>query len=262
MERLRRKVSRSPISRRYSPRRRSRTRSRSLERRRKRSPFINELTRQLRSEAIMTSHMNTGYTHSSPMDGISPLLNNVYQQETEPRPSMSMPSYIHQSGLAPPMPSNITTGGAPFMNFENSSQTLNFDSVPLHSLPQTEYVSGPVMYNQPNTSSIQPTHRPALLPAPISSPQHESAASTVEHVQAYNSSHGISSTRQSPIQNFEFSNKSKDTISQNYRDCRFTDSYNGYHASQEERLKTPEPPVISDTKVILLYIITKNYFFI
>ena len=101
------------------------------------------------------------------------------------------------------------------------------------------------MYNQPNTSSIQPTHRSALLPAPISSPQHESTASTVEHVQTYNSSHGIPSTCQSPIQTFEFSNKSKDAISQNYRERRFTDSYNGYHnASQEERLKTPEPPVI------------------
>ncbi|XP_068970838.1 serine/arginine repetitive matrix protein 2-like [Bombus flavifrons] len=248
MERLRRKVSRSPISRRYSPRRRSRTRSRSLERRRKRSPFINELTRQLRNEAIMTSHMNSGYTHPSPMDGISPLMNNVYQQETESRPSMPIPSYMHQTGLAPPMSSNITTGGPPFMNFENSSQPMNFDSVPLHPLPQTEYVSGPVMYNQPNTGSIQSTHRPALLPAPISSPQHESATSTVEHIQTYNSSHGIPSTRQSPIQNFEFSNKSKDTISQNYRERRFTDSYNGYHTSQEERLKTPEPPVISDTK--------------
>ena len=206
--------------------------------------------------------MNSGYTHPSPMDGISPLMNNVYQQEAESRPSMPIPSYMHQTGLAPPMSSNITTGGPPFMNFENSSQPMNFDSVPLHPLPQTEYVSGPVMYNQPNTGSIQSTHRPALLPAPISSPQHESAASTVEHIQTYNSSHGIPSTRQSPIQNFEFSNKSKDTISQNYRERRFTDSYNGYHTSQEERLKTPEPPVISDTKVILLYIITKNSFFI
>ncbi|CAK9820327.1 hypothetical protein ANTQUA_LOCUS10593 [Anthophora quadrimaculata] len=248
VERLRRKVSRSPISRRYSPRRRSRTRSRSLERRRKRSPFINELTRQLRNEAIMTSHMNTGYTHPSSMDGISPLMNNVYQQETEPRPPIPIPPYMHQPGLAPPMSSGVTGGGPPFMNFENSPQTMNFDSVPLHPLPQTEYVSGPVMYNQPNTSSVQPTHRPALLPAPISSPQHEPATSSVEHVQTYSSSHGISSTRQSPNQNFELLNKPKDTIPQNYRDRRFTDSYNGYHVSQEERLKTPEPPVISDTK--------------
>ena len=160
------------------------------------------------------------------------------------------------------MSSNITTGGPTFVNFENSPQPMNFDSVPLHQLSQTEYVSGPVMYNQPNTGSIQSTHRPTLLPAPISSPQHESATSTVDHVQTYNSSHGIPSTHQSPIQNFEFSNKSKDTISQNYRERGFTDSYNGYHTSQEERLKTPEPPVISDTKVILLYTITKSYFFI
>ena len=91
-DRLRRKISRSPINRRYSPRRRSRTRSRSLERRRKRSPFINELTRQLRNEAIMTSHMNAGYTHPSSMDGIPPLMNNIYQQETESRSSIPVPS--------------------------------------------------------------------------------------------------------------------------------------------------------------------------
>ncbi|XP_076175979.1 uncharacterized protein LOC143151081 [Ptiloglossa arizonensis] len=252
MERIRRKASRSPINRRYSPRRRSRTRSRSIERRtRKRSPFINELTRQLRNEAIVTSHINTGYAPPPPMDGISPLMNSVvYQQEAESRPPMPIPPYIHQSGLPPPMPSGVTTGGGPppFMNFENSSQAMNFDSVPLHPLPQAEYVSGPVMYNQPNTSSIQPAHRPPLLPAPISSPQPEPTTGSMEHAQtAYSSSHGVSSSRQSPIQNFEFTNKSKDKASQNYRE-RFRGSYNGYHASQEERLKTPEPPVISDTK--------------
>ncbi|XP_043263096.1 serine/arginine repetitive matrix protein 2-like isoform X1 [Colletes gigas] len=252
MERIRRKASRSPINRRYSPRRRSRTRSRSIERRtRKRSPFINELTRQLRNEAIVTSHINTGYAPPPPMEGIPPLMNTVvYQQEAESRPPIPMPPYIHQSGLPPPMPSNVTTPGGPppFMNFENSSQSMNFDSVPLHPLPQTEYVSGPVMYNQSNTSSIQPAHRPPLLPAPISSPQPEPATGSMEHAQTtYSSSHGIPSTQQSPIQNFEFTNKSKDKTSQNYRE-RFRDSYNGYHASQEERLKTPEPPVISDTK--------------
>ncbi|XP_034182750.2 uncharacterized protein LOC117605474 [Osmia lignaria lignaria] len=251
MERIRRKISRSPVNRRYSPRRRSRTRSRSVERRRKRSPFINELTRQFRNEAIMTSHINTGYAHPSSIDGIQqPMMNSVmYQQETERRPLLPIPPYMHQPGLPPPMPSNVTPGGPPFMNFENSSQSMNFDSVPLHPLPQTEYVSGPVMYNQPNTSTIQPPHRPPLLPAPVSSPQPEPTASTVvDHVQTYNSTHGIPSSRQSPIQNFEFPNKSKDAISPSYRERRFTDSYNGYHGSQEERLKTPEPPVISDTK--------------
>ena len=251
VERPRRKASRSPVNRRYSPRRRSRTRSRSLERRtRKRSPFINELTRQLRNEAIVTSHINTGYAPPPPMDGISPLMNTVvYQQEPESRPPMPMPSYMHQSGLPPPIPAGVTPPGPPFMNFENSSQTMNFDSVPVHPLPQVEYVSGPVMYNQPNTGSVQPGHRPPLLPAPISPPQPEPAAGPMEHVQpAYSSSHGIPPSQQSPLQNFEFPSKSKDTTSPNYRERRFTDSYNGYHPPQEERLKTPEPPVISDTK--------------
>lgn len=207
--------------------------------------------------------MSTGYSHpSSSMEGISPLMNNVvYQQEAEPRPPMPMGSYMHQSGLQPSMPPSVTPGGPSFINFENSSQTMNFDSVPLHPIPQTEYVSGPVMYNQSNTTSLQPARRPPLLPAPVSSPQQDSATSSVEHAQTYNSSHGIPSSRQSPIQNFEFSNKSKESISQNYREHRFNDSYNGYRPSQEERLKTPEPPVISDTKVILLYIVTEHSFF-
>ncbi|XP_031844928.1 uncharacterized protein LOC116432351 isoform X2 [Nomia melanderi] len=255
MERIRRKLSRSPI-RRYSPRRRSRSRSRSIERRtRKRSPFINELTRQLRNEAIVTSHINTGYAPPPSMDGISPMMNTVpYQQEGESRPPpMPMPPYMHQTGLQPPPPppmsSGVSSSGPPFINFENSSQPMNFEPVSIHPLPQTEYVSGPVMYNQPNTSSIQPTHRPPLLPAPISSPQPELGAGSMEHPPAaYNSSHGIPATRQSPIQNFEFSNKSREKISPSYRERSFRDSYNGYHPSQEERLKTPEPPVISDTK--------------
>ncbi|XP_076236293.1 uncharacterized protein LOC143180447 isoform X1 [Calliopsis andreniformis] len=251
MDRLRRKISRSPIGRRYSPRRRSRTRSRSLERRtRKRSPFINELTRQLRNEALVTSHINTGYAPPPPMDGIPPMINtNVYQPEAEPRPPMPMPPYMHQPGLLPtPIPPpGPAPGGPPFMNFENSSQPMNFEPVPVHPLPQTEYVSGPVMYNQPN-SSIQPPHRPPVLPAPISPPQPEPAPGPMDHAPGvYNSSHGIPPPQQSPIQNFEFSHKPKDSSPQNYRERRFTDSYNGYHAS-EERLKTPEPPVISDTK--------------
>ncbi|XP_076301166.1 uncharacterized protein LOC143219166 isoform X2 [Lasioglossum baleicum] len=253
MERIRRKVSRSPI-RRYSPRRRSRSRSRSVERRtRKRSPFINELTRQLRNEAIVTTHINTGYAPPPTMDGIPPLMNAVpYQTEGESRPPLPMPPYMHQAGLPPPPPlmsSGVASGGPPFMNFESSSQPMNFEPVPLHPLPQTEYVSGPVMYNQPNTSSIPPPHRAPLLPAPISSPQPEPAVGPMEHPPAtYNSSHGIPPARQSPIQTFEFPNKSREKISPSYRERSFRDSYNGYHDSQEERLKTPEPPVISDTK--------------
>ncbi|XP_017886243.1 actin cytoskeleton-regulatory complex protein pan1-like isoform X2 [Ceratina calcarata] len=243
MERLRRKSSRSPI-RRYSPRRRSRTRSRSVERRRKRSPFINELTRQLRSEAIAQHANTTGYS----VDNIAPLMNNVYK-EAEPRPLMQSMPYIHQTGLPPPpMPPSVVPppAPAPFINFENVPPTMNFDPVPMsHPLPQTEYVSGPVMYNQGN----QPGHRQPLLqtPDPTSPQQHEQPPSTVvDHVQPY-----PATSRQSPIQSFDFSIK-KDSIgagSSGYRErSRYADSYNGYHGSREERLKTPEPPVISDTK--------------
>lgn len=242
MERIRRKSTRSPV-RRYSPRRRSRTRSRSVERRRKRSPFINELTRQLRGEAI-AQHANTsGYN----VDNIPPLMNTVYQ-EPEPRPPMQPMPYIHQAGLPPPppMPPSVPPpGAAPFINFENVPLTMNFDPIPYPNLlPQTEYVSGPVMYNQ----GKQPGHRPPPLlqtPVPTSPQQHEQPSSTVvDHVQP-------ATSRQSPIQSFDFPTK-KEPIGaggSGYRErSRYADSYNGYHGSREERLKTPEPPVISDTK--------------
>lgn len=276
----RRRSSRSPTSRRYSPRRRSRTRSRSVEKRtRKRSPFINELARQLRNEAMMPTGVNTtGYVPPATMEGIAPLLNPpVYQQEAEPRPpppppppSVAPSTYMHQPGpLAPPLPSSSMLpipSGPPFVNFESMPgvPSMNFEPMPpplpmpSHILPPAEYSSGPVMYNQSNAPPIQPppppsTICPALLPTPVPSPQ-PVPAPVMDHTQiSYNPSHTMTSVQRSPIRQFESSSKPSNhstapsTSSQNYAE-RGSASYTEFHAPHEERMKTPEPPVISKPK--------------
>ncbi|KAG7199425.1 hypothetical protein KM043_014053 [Ampulex compressa] len=266
VERLRRR-SRSPISRRYSPRRRSRTRSRSVDRRtRKRSPFINELARQLRNEAIIPPCVNTGYMQHTPIDGMSPLMNvPMYQPEPDPRPQMPPHAYMHQSGPSTPPPPpppptlppgvSINSGAAPYMNFDMQNQPVNFDSMSLHTMPQAEYSSGPVLYNQPNTGSHQTTIRPSLLPMPVPSPQPVPAPGVIDHGQGkYNTMQRAPPIRRSPPRSYEPLNKSvtnmsiASSCSQSYKDHRSAPAYNGFHAPREERLKTPEPPVISASK--------------
>lgn len=292
MERLRRRSSRSPASRRYSPRsRRSRTRSRSRsveKRARKRSPFINELARQLRNEAMKPTGVNSGgYAPPATMEEIAPLLNpsSAYQQEAEsrppppsqppppppppPPPSVPPSTYLHQPGLVPPPPPSSLLpmpSGPPFMNFEPMPGVppMNFDLMLSHNLPPADYSSGPVMYNQPNIipSPIQtplpPTIcPPGLLPTPVPSPQ-PVPAPVMDHTQiSYNQSHPMSSVRRSPTRQFESASKSlnhpptasSSTSSQNYAASRgSTTSYSEFHPPHEERMKTPEPPVISKPK--------------
>ncbi|XP_043502839.1 uncharacterized protein LOC122524588 isoform X2 [Polistes fuscatus] len=264
MERFRRR-SRSPINRRYSPRRRSRTRSRSLERRtRKRSPFINELARQLRNEAIMS---NSTYIPASSMEGISPIMNaSIYSQEAEVRGPLSQP-YMHQGGPPtpaqqpqPPPPSSVlsmSSGMQSFMNFDipsSSQPPMGFDGAPLHSIPPAHYSSGPVMYNhntvQTNTMSTQSGTRTTLRPTPHqTTPQPVPAPGSMDQsvMGGYVPQHGV-------VSHLESSNNKPINASvvlspsSNYKDHRsLLSSHNGFQA-REERLKTPEPPVISDTK--------------
>ncbi|XP_067210872.1 serine/arginine repetitive matrix protein 1 isoform X2 [Linepithema humile] len=273
-ERLRRRSSRSPVSRRYSPRHRSRTRSRSVEKRpRKRSPFINELARQLRDGAMKPTGVNTGgYVPSATMEEIfAPILNaSEFNQEAEPRPPPSVASsYVHQPGPLPPPPppppaasSMLPMAGGPsFMNFE-PIPPMNFEPIPPpHTLPPAEYSSGPVMYNQPSSVPVQappppppPTIRSSLLSTPVPPPQ-PVPAPIMDHTQMpYNPSHGMPSVRQSPIHQFESSSKSSNhsaapsTSSQSYTERGSSTSYNEFRAPREERMKTPEPPVISKPK--------------
>lgn len=269
-ERLRRRSSRSPVSRRYSPRHRSRTRSRSMEKRpRKRSPFINELARQLRDGAMKPTGVNTGgYVPPATIEEIAPLLNaSGFKQEAEPRPPPSVPSsYMHQPGpLPPPAASSMLpmAGGPPFMNFE-SIPPMNFEPIPPpHTLPPAEYSSGPVMYNQLNSAPVQappppppPTIRPPLLSTPVPPPQ-PVPAPVMDHTQiSYNPSHGMPSVRQSSIHQFESSKSSNHSATPSTSSQSYTErgsSYNEFHATREERMKTPEPPVISKPKVIAMY---------
>ncbi|XP_018395710.1 PREDICTED: protein SON-like isoform X2 [Cyphomyrmex costatus] len=248
-ERSRRRLSRSPV-RRYS--RRSRTRSRSLEKRpRKRSPFINELARQLGHEAMSTAVNTSGYVPSTTMEVISPLLNlPTYQQEADrplqptqpPPPQPPLPS---TSTMLPSMPS-----GSSFMNFE---------PMPPPSLAPTmtptSYASGPVMYNQTNAAAAAPPPvicSPLLpSPQPVPPPVMDRA-----HV-SYNPSYTAPFVQQPPIRQFEPPNKSlsHSTISstssqkQNYTEHGSATSYREvYSPLHQERIKTPEPPVISKPK--------------
>lgn len=224
------------------------------------------------------------------MEEIAPLLNpsSVYQQEAEPRPPPPQPppppsvapsTYIHQPGplAPPPPPSSILPmpTGPPFMNFEPMPGVppMNFEPMPPHTLPPAEYSSGPVMYNQPNVvPPIQPPLPPSaicptLLPAPVPSPQ-PVPAPVMDHTQIpYNPSHTMSSVRRSPIRQFESTSKptnhsiASSTSSQNYAE-RGTSatSYTEFHAPREERMKTPEPPVISKPKVIFDTYNSDEYF--
>lgn len=262
-ERLRRRSSRSPMSRRYSPRHRSRTRSRSLEKRpRKRSPFINELARQLRDGAMPTGVNTGGYVPPATIEEIAPLLNvSGFKQEAESRPPL--PSYVHQPAPLPPPPPAVLAGGPSFMNFD----PMNFEPVPPpHTLTPVEYSSGPVMYNQPNSAPVQappppPTIRPqTLLSTPVPPPPQPVPAPIMDHTQIpYNSSRGMPSVQQSPIRQFESLSKSSNhsaapsTSSQSYIERGSSTSYNEFRAPREERMKTPEPPVISKPKVIAMY---------
>jgi len=310
MERLRRRSSRSPTGRRHSPRRRSHTRSRSLEKRaRKRSPFINELARQLRNEAMMpTGMVNSGGGYAPPsatVEGIAPLLNApVYQQDGKSRPppqsqpaSPSVTSFhAHQANPLPPPPPPILSmplpAGLPFMGFESMSAMppMSFHE-PMAPCPiaATEYTSGPVMYNQSNSSTApvqQPPSlqvvRPPLLSAPVSvsvsSPQ-PVPAPVMDHMQMpYKALHvTVPAVQTTLLHQFEDTTNSKSTTSQATSATSSSSSqiykergsgttpYNAdFHAPREERLKTPEPPIISKPKVIAIrtIVMTSNLQFL
>ncbi|XP_018369502.1 PREDICTED: protein SON-like isoform X1 [Trachymyrmex cornetzi] len=269
MERSRRRLSRSPVSRRYSPRRR--TRSRSLEKRpRKRSPFINELARQLGHEAMSTAVNTSGYVPSATMEGIAPLLNpSTYQQEADralpptqpppPQPPLPPPS---SSAMLPPMSS-----GPSFMNFEPipTAPLMNFEPMPPPSMAPTiaptmtptSYASGPVMYNQPNAAAAAPPPVMCSPLLPVPSPQPVPPPVMDRAHASYNPSYTAPFVQQSSIRQFESSKKSVNhsatsstsSHKQNYAEHGSATSYEDvYSPPQQERMKTPEPPIISKPK--------------
>ncbi|XP_014478204.1 PREDICTED: bromodomain-containing protein 4-like isoform X2 [Dinoponera quadriceps] len=269
-EHPRRRSSRSPMNRRYSPRRRSRTRSRSPEKRpRKRSPFINELARQLRDESLKPPSGGNANSNSAGGYSATPMLNVPYQSDTADtgRQVLGGPVYMHQPGPRPPLqpppqpppppppPPQSSSVMPGFINFEMPVVPMTFEMpITPQTLPPADYSSGPVMYNQSNAVSVPappppPGVHPPLHPASASPP--EPVPAPMDHGQLpYNPS--LMSSAQQPIHQFE----NKPSIAalaaaaslQSYEQ---KSSYNNapyHHQLHDQRLKTPEPPVISKSK--------------
>jgi len=163
--------------------------------------------------------------------------------------------------------------GLPFMGFESMSamppMTFHEPMAP-HPISAAEYVSGPVMYNQSNNTgpvqqppSLQVVRPPLLsAPASVSSPQ-PVPAPVMDHMQMpYKALHvNVPPVQTTLLHQFEDTTNCKSTTShvtsaassQIYKERGSTTLYNAdFHAPREERLKTPEPPIISKPKVIAI----------
>ncbi|XP_012255981.2 serine/arginine repetitive matrix protein 1-like [Athalia rosae] len=258
-DRHRRRSTRSPGIRRGSPRWRSRSGSRQrspLRRTRKRSPFINEIRRQFREEGNhQTAPLsNLQFMHSSPIGGMPPMGPPMYTPEQEQVPYMQH----HQPGLQAMMAQGAPSG---FMNFEpvhpHMPPSMTYDPMIPQPLLQSEFTSGPVMYGQPNPGPV----RPPLLPLPVPSPQPVPAPVQVmeQGPLMYSQPHRtvpppptLTQQQMEMAKQRSITPHSRSTRSitpRGYkRERRSPSPYNGTSTSHESRLKTPEPPVISNSK--------------
>ncbi|XP_008543212.1 uncharacterized protein LOC103568233 [Microplitis demolitor] len=249
-DRFRRRWSRSPVGRRTSPRRRSV--SKSPDHRRKRTPFIDELARQFRDNPILPAEsINPGYMHQS-MRGIQP------QQQP---PSLLGPGPVHSqmSGLPQhymPLQESLPSMNAgpsgppsymPYESLATAGSSMNFEPLPMHAISQPDYTTGPVVYNQSNPIPMHGTpsrsgfgqilsRSPQPVPAP---PTEQSIMESIFHQQV--STQIQASPSPQPERMF---NSGHHMYSE-----RSSSAYNGGHSSsRRDRLKTPEPPVISKSK--------------
>ncbi|XP_034938484.1 serine/arginine repetitive matrix protein 2-like isoform X2 [Chelonus insularis] len=242
MERFHRaRWSRSPIGRHGDSRHRSY--SKSPDRRRKRSPFINEITRQFRNEDLMpTDSMNQGYMHQQP----------VPRNMQQPQPPMMMNPPLHTSMNAPtqhyiphpePLSMHGPSGSSQYMSYDvPQGPPMSFESMAVHSMGPTEYSAGPVLYNQPtNPVSMHQPHSD-YAGVPMRSPQPVPAPSVDQPI-IYNSQNSLAPMQLSPSSQPDRNQSDMGHHVYSEREV----SYNG-SSMQRERLKTPEPPVISNTK--------------
>ncbi|XP_063977024.1 serine/arginine repetitive matrix protein 1-like isoform X2 [Diachasmimorpha longicaudata] len=214
-----RRLSRSPL-RRGSSRRRSF--SKSPDRRRKRSPFINEIARQFRDKGLIS----TG--GADQFMGRSPLMSTTLHS--------GPPAGQH---YLPMMDSTMAMGmiaptSAPFIPFDATiPQPMGFEPAPIHPTP-VEYNAAPVMYSQGALERFGqlPVPSPQPVPAPMS-------AEPTRYSQA------LKSLQRSPSPLREFSDGHYDR--KRDRSPRALASHNG-RLGRSDRLKTPEPPVISSSK--------------
>lgn len=237
----------------------------------------------------MSTGVNTsGYARPATMEGIAPLFNSsTFKQEAEPRPPTQpppsqppppppsvAPPYVHPTGLTPPLPSAMIppmSSGPPFINFEPvpaATPLMNFEPMPPPSLvptmTPTSYASGPILYNQPNAAAPPPPVMCSpLLPIPTPSPQPVPPPMMDHAHMSYNSSYTIPFIQQPPVQ-FEPPKKPSNhstipsTSSQSYTE---SSSYNEAYSPHQERVKTPEPPIISKSKVIAIHTIVMSIWF-
>ncbi|KAK0162929.1 hypothetical protein PV327_006656 [Microctonus hyperodae] len=263
-DRFRRRWSRSPLGRRNSPRRRSISKSPS--RRRKRSPFINEITRQFRDEALMsTVPSDPGYMHQQSMQRIQPpplMSTSLHPPQVQMPPQHYMPHPSDSMG-ASTMSGPSGPAGPPFIPFDVHSQpgtAMNFgEPMAMHPIPQPDYIAPPVSYNAPTTPA--PLHsqlRQGFTQVDMRSPQPVPAPAPMEQTMMFNQQQQqqqchsqLLQMSPSPQPDLVHSDIGHQHSYTNLRGGSGTVSapYNGAHKTRQDRLKTPEPPVISDPKL-------------
>ncbi|XP_058809727.1 uncharacterized protein LOC131674929 [Phymastichus coffea] len=239
--------SRSPFERRL--RRRTLSRSRSPDRARRRSPFINELARQFSHDGMMPDKpmgpgTMPGYGAGPPMDprmgpGILP---------TPGMPGPSMMNPMHPGVVHPAAPvMHPGPRGPPFLGYDGTS--MPFES-PMNMGPTSVDFPGPgpvdfpgpAMFSQGLINPVAPhplrpvSPVPQPVPAPVigqgytaglgASLQHQLANSGPGSRDRYSPNASYSSRHSGSPSDKMFRNKNK----------------------REERMKTPEPPIISDVK--------------
>lgn len=237
---------------RRSSSRRTRSRSRTPDRRaRKRSPFINEITRQFEKEGLLPSTF---------LPGIPPRMGQGYAQgQASPVPPPLMPPFMHHPG--PPRPSGMQhlQPGPQFVNLEPPppiGPPVNFEpprGAPM-PMPQPDYTAGPVLYAQANPPGVMqlPGRGPSHLPLPMHSPQPVPAPVPMElSSMSFDQTRCIvnipATPQQQPQQPPEPTKRRPASPRMPYQE--FVSASSNYHVQRPERLKTPEPPIISNSKV-------------
>lgn len=222
--------------------------SKSPEHRRKRTPFIESLARQLRDTPIVApDSINQGY--------MNPPLRGIQSQQQQPllgpgpgpgsgHPQISGPPQHYmplQESLPPINPSYI-----PYDNMAPAGSSMNFEQLPMHSISQPDYTAPAVIYNQSNPVPIHNTpSRSAFAPVMSRSPQPVPAPpidqSMLFHQQVSTPMQASPSPQPERI----------DSGHHVYSEHSSSVYTGGHSSSRRDRLKTPEPPVISKSKVML-----------
>lgn len=167
----------------------------------------------------------------------------------------------------------LRMSGPPFINFDPQPPRpmMNFDQMSAH-LCLPDFPPGSAAYGQsnpalgsgpvpvpvpvpvPGPASGSSILGPPGLPLPVPSPQPVPAPGPVDKPFMYNQSRlpvrQISPKHKSVEVNRNINHPSQQS---GYHERGPSSPYNVHEKTRDERLKTPEPPVISDSKVIVFY---------